>query len=332
MESYNSGLWIALWCLIGCISFILVAFLYRKWIEGAKYTKDTKIPGKIVLITGANTGIGKYTAIDLARRGAKVYIACRDLDRGEAARKEIIEKSESQNVFFWKLDLASFKSIREFATNFSREENQLDILINNAGVMACPRTLTQDGIEMQFGVNHLGHFLLTNLLLELIKSSAPSRIINVSSMGHLFGKINKSDLMGKDSYGPFKAYNQSKLANVLFTKELARRLSGTNVSVYALHPGVINTELGRHIQVNRFNVKRLQEKFRSWFFKSPKQGAQTTLTCALDPDLEQVSGEYFSNCKKAKCNPAANDPELACWLWEESVKLTNLNGTLKEFV
>lgn len=332
MEAH-AEIWILFWSILALILFILVAFLYRKWIQGASYTKDTQVTGKVVIITGANSGIGKETAIELARRGAKVYIACRDMDRGEAAKKEIIQESASQNVFFWKIDLASFKSIREFAINFAREETKLDILINNAGVMACPRSFTQDGIEMQFGVNHLGHFLLTNLLLELIKSSAPSRIINVSSMGHLFGKINKSDLMSKDSYGSFKAYNQSKLANVLFTKELARRLSGTNVSVYALHPGVIDTELGRHMQVNKFNIKRLQSAVRGWFLKTAKAGAQTTITCAIDPELEQVSGEYFSNCRVAKCNPAANDPELACWLWEESVKLTNVNnGTLKEFV
>lgn len=328
---YSAWYWTIIWILCAFLILLVLGYLYRLWIQGAVFTKTTKIDGKVVIITGSNTGIGKETAVDLARRGAKVYLACRDLDRGEAARKEIIERSGNREVYFWKLDLASFKSIREFAANFIREEDRLDILVNNAGVMACPRSLTVDGIELQLGVNHLGHFLLTNLLLDLIKNSAPARIVNVSSVVHLLGKINKSDLLSKESYKPIRAYQQSKLANVLFTKELARRLSGTGVSVFALHPGIINTELCRHVQ-ERFRITAIASYLKKWLLKTPQAGAQTSIMCCVDPDLDAMSGEYFSNCSKAKYNPDADNPELACWLWEESVKLTNLNGSLKQFV
>lgn len=177
-----------------------------------------------MLITGANTGIGKETAIDLAKRGAKIIIACRDMEKAEAAVKEIIDKSDNQNVICKKLDLADIKSIREFAEGINRDEPNLNILINNAGVMVCPYGKTADGFEMQFGVNHLGHFLLTHLLLDLIKRSAPARIVTVSSMAHSWGVINLDDINSEKSYGKSAAYSQSKLANVLFTHSLAKRL------------------------------------------------------------------------------------------------------------
>lgn len=273
-----------------------LAFLYRWFIQGRSYRKPTRLDGKVVIITGANTGIGKETAVDLARRGARVYMACRSPQRGEEALQEVIERSRSTDVHFRPLDLASLKSVRSFAESFLAEEKRLDILINNAGIMACPKYFTEDGFEMQIGVNHMGHFLLTNLLLDLIKKSVPSRIVNVSSMAHQYGKINKEDLNSEKSYSPIAAYNQSKLANVMFTRELAKRLEGSGVSVYSLHPGVINTELGRHLGDSLcagFSSKII--KPISWTLnKTPKAGAQTTITCAVDPDLEHVTGEYFS--------------------------------------
>lgn len=191
----------------------------------------------MAIITGANTGIGKENAIDFARRGAKVYIACRDVQRGEDALKDIKTASGSDKVFFLQLDLASLDSVREFSRKFHELESQLHLLINNAGVMMCPKALTKDGFEMQIGTNHLGHFLLTNLLLDLLKASAPSRIVNVSSAGHTMSDINKDDLMSEKSYSKLKAYAQSKLANVLFSTELAKKLEGTGVTVNSLHPG-----------------------------------------------------------------------------------------------
>lgn len=215
--------------------------------QGGQYTKDTRIDGKVVIITGANSGIGKETAIDLAKRGGKVYIACRNQQRGEDALKEIKEESGSVNVFFLQLDLSSLESIRQFSKKFHEMETQLHILINNAGVMACPRALTKDGFEMQIGTNHMGHFLLTNLLLDLLKQSSPSRIVNVSSLFHWYGRINREDLNSEKSYWKWIAYGQSKLANILFTRELSKKLEGSGVTANVLHPGAVRTGLTRDI-------------------------------------------------------------------------------------
>lgn len=316
--------WILVIVLAVVLGLILLGYIYRLWISGRAYKKKNQIPGKVVVITGANTGIGKETAVELAARGAKVYMACRSVERGEAARKEVIERSGSQNVYLRQLDLGSLKSIRKFAQDFIADETRLDILINNAGIMACPQNLTEDGFESQLGTNHLGHFLLTTLLLDLIKRSAPARIIVLSSLAHLYGKVNKSDLMFKDKYDPWTVYCQSKLANVLFANELARRLKNDGVTVNSVHPGAINTELSRSLEDSYGKLARPYNKFIApAFLKTPKQGAQTTLTVALDPDLEKVTGKYFDNSRPAKMNPLAADEELAKWLWVESEKLVN---------
>lgn len=199
----------------------------------------------------------------------------------------------------------------------------MDILINNAGVMAMPRTVTKDGFEMQLGVNHLGHFLLTNLLLDILKTSAPSRIIVLSSLAHKYGEINSDDLNSEKGYNKYKAYFQSKLANILFTHELARRLKGTNVTVNAVHPGVVKTDLGRHL-VHSY-VKKLIDPFVYYFFKTAKSGAQTTIRLAVDTELDGVTGEYFADCRIQKVGASArknsNDAE---WLWMASEKMTKL--------
>ncbi len=213
---------------------------------GVCYSK-AKLTGKTVLITGANTGIGLETAVDLAKRGARVVLACRDVARGKAAEAEVKLRSKSDDVVFSKLDLASLKSVREFSERTLDEESRIDILVSNAGVMIPPYSTTEDGFELQFGVNHLGHFLLTNLLLERIKKSPNGRIVTVSSLGHTSGKINFDDLQSKKSYSRWGAYAQSKLANILFTQSLAKRLRGTNVTAYSLHPGSVLTDLQRHV-------------------------------------------------------------------------------------
>lgn len=174
-------------------------------------------------------------------------MACRNFDKCEEARKEIIELTGNKNVFNRELDLSSLESIRKFAEKFLKEESRLDILINNAGIMICPKSLTKDGLETQIGVNHMGHFLLTNLLLDLLKKSSPSRIIVLSSLAHIAGYINKKDLNSEKSYNRILAYGQSKLANILFTRYLSKKLNGTGVTVYCLHPGSVNTELTRHV-------------------------------------------------------------------------------------
>lgn len=318
--------WLVL-ILVCCIGIALIMWLLRKCVQGPFYCKKTRIDGKVVIVTGCNTGIGKETAMELARRGGRIYMACRDAARCEAARLEIIERTQNQNVFNRTLDLASLSSVRQFSERFLAEEERLDILINNAGIMATPRKLTVDGFEQQFGVNHLGHFLLTNLLLERLKSSAPSRIVVVSSAAYICGRINKDDLNSEKHYSKFLgAYCQSKLANILFTRKLAEMLRNTGVTVNCVHPGIVRTELGRYsISTHWFNAIWL--RIFGCFVKTPKAGAQTTLRVALDPALEKCSGDFYADSTSLPLLPKAKDKEMAEWLWKESEKLVGLQGT-----
>ncbi|XP_062320859.1 retinol dehydrogenase 13 isoform X2 [Osmerus eperlanus] len=211
---------------------VICFILLRKWIAGGVCRCSVRLEGKTVLITGANTGIGKETSRDMAHRGARVVMACRDLTRAEKAAEEIRHSTGNGNVVVRHLDLASLYSVREFTKEFLASEERLDILINNAGVMMCPKWITEDGFETQLAVNHLGHFLLTNLLLDKLKSSAPSRVVNVSSIAHRGGKLQFDDLFfNKRPYNSLVSYRQSKLANVLFSRELSRRMKGKHKDV-----------------------------------------------------------------------------------------------------
>ncbi|XP_008394756.1 retinol dehydrogenase 12, like [Poecilia reticulata] len=288
---------------------------------GAPWSSDVRLDGQTAVITGANTGIGKETAIDLAKRGARVILACRDMEKAQTALTEVIKSSGNDNVICMKLDLSDSKSIREFANNVQQNEQKLNLLINNAGVMVCPYGKTADGFEMQIGVNHFGHFLLTYLLMDLIKRSAPARIVNVSSMAHSWGSINLEDINSEKSYNKNKAYAQSKLANVLFTRSLAKRLEGTGVTTYSLHPGVVQTDLWRHLSA----TERFFMKIAKPFTKDSVEGAQTTIYCAVEPSLEKESGGYYSGCAAAKCSAAGKDDELAQKLWELSCKMLSLS-------
>lgn len=319
--------------LIGSLVGIGVSFtVMRRYFAGGVCRSKARLDGKTVIITGANTGIGKETAIDLASRGAKVILACRDVMRAERAATDIMKKSNNQNVVVKILDLASLDSIRKFANNINKSEPKIDILINNAGIMMCPYWKTQDDFEMQFGVNHLGHFLLTNLLLDKIKSSAPARIINVSSHAHTqYGsdKLNFDkvfdDLNSEKNYNSLTAYRQSKLANVLFTRELSRRLQGTNVTANSLHPGIVNTELTRYLpQSVPLYLRVLIVPLVYLLGKTPLQGAQTTIHCAVDESLANVTGKYLSDCAIKEESKAAQDAEAAKKLWEVSEKLVGL--------
>lgn len=279
-----------------------------------------RLDGKTVVITGANTGIGKETALDLAKRGARVIMACRDMERAQAAVKEVTELSGNENVVCMKLDLADSKSIKEFAEAINKGESQLNILINNAGVMVCPYGKTADGFEMQIGVNHMGHFLLTYLLIDLIKRSAPARIVTVSSMAHSWGSINLDDINSEKSYDKQKAYSQSKLANVLFSHSLAKRLEGTGVTTYSLHPGVVQTDLWRHLSA----TQQVFMKIAKPFTKNSVQGAQTSIFCAVEPSLEKESGRYYSDCAPANCSAKGKDDALAQKLWELSCRMLSI--------
>ncbi|XP_043404044.1 retinol dehydrogenase 12 isoform X1 [Chelonia mydas] len=330
-----------------CVPLLLfmAAPYIRRYIAGGVCKSTAKLNGKVVVITGANTGIGKETARDLAQRGARVIIACRDMAKGEAAACEIRAETGNQQVIVKKLDLADTKSIREFAENFLAEEKELHILINNAGVMLCPYSKTADGFEIHLGVNHLGHFLLTFLLLECLKQSAPARIVNVSSLAHHGGRIRFHDLQGEKCYNWGLAYCHSKLANVLFTRELARRLQGTGVTANSLHPGSVNSRLGRHSI-----LLTLLWKTFSFFLKTPREGAQTSVYCAVAEELESVTGQYFSpptpsavslenclqatgssdnhaeelDCRPAYVSPQGRNDELAKKLWNVSCELLGI--------
>ncbi|KAM4694688.1 retinol dehydrogenase 13 [Discoglossus pictus] len=313
-------------------TFVGGAILLKDYTGGRNCPSTATIVGKTVIVTGANTGIGKETALELARRGGKIIMACRDMGKCEDAARDIRGKTLNHNVFAKHLDLASSKSIKEFAKQILQEEEHVDVLINNAAVMRCPHWKTEDNFEMQFGVNHLGHFLLTNLLLEKMKNSGNSRIINVSSLAHIVGEIDFDDLnWEKKNYNTKAAYCQSKLANVLFTNELARRLQGTGVTANSLHPGVADTELGRHTGMHQsaFSSSVLAPLF--WFvIKSPKEAAQPSIYLAVAEDVQGISGKYFNVLKEKDAAPQALEEETARKLWEESAKLVHLEDALRE--
>nr|XP_057936704.1 dehydrogenase/reductase SDR family member 13-like isoform X2 [Doryrhamphus excisus] len=243
-----------------------------------------------------------------------------------SAMHRFTQESGSNQVVFMQLDLGSLKSVRSFAETFLRSEPRLDILINNAGVYLQGRTA--DGLGMMFGVNHVGHFLLTELLLDRLKECQPSRVVNVSSMAHNFGKIdfdclNKHKALGLGTSGMEKlqVYSDSKLCNVLFTHELAKRLQGTKVTCYALHPGAINSELARNTSTL---LQMLLKPMTTFFFKNTVQGSQTTLHCALQEGLEPLSGRYFSNCTVREVYAKAKDDAAARKLWEISERMCDL--------
>ena len=273
--------------------------------------------GKICVITGANSGIGKATALGLAKLGANVVMVCRNQTRGEEARKEIIDKTSNKNIDLLIADLSSQQAIRQLVADFKKKYRQLHVLINDAGVVLRKRTLTTDGIETNFAVNYLAPFLLTNLLLDVLKKSAPARIINVTSGYYKRATINFDDLQSEKDYSAFGTYAKSKLALVLFTRELSRRLKGTNVMVNVLHPGVIKSNLGR-------DMSAFSRLFTKIFFKSPKKGAETPIYLASSPEVEGISGKFFMNKKEAEFTEASGNEEIARKLWDISAKLTNL--------
>lgn len=268
----------------------------------------------------ANSGLGKETAIQLARRGGKIYLACRSEERGLEALKDVKEKSENENVHFMQLDLGSFESIREFSRKFHEAEQELHVLLNNAALMASKQE-TKDGQEMNIGVNHLGHFLLTNLLLDLLKAATPSRVIIVSSNIHKTVEMQKDFFDKVKSFNKWKAYSLSKLANVLFMRELSKKLDGTGVSANAMCPGPVDTEA-----MNKFNIffRAIMWPIKKLTFKSVEVGAETHVMLAVEPAIEAETGKYFRDCKILELAPSALNEDIATWLWDESVKITGL--------
>nr|KAG5688356.1 hypothetical protein BaRGS_032924 [Batillaria attramentaria] len=288
--------------------------------------KNTEtLEGKTVIVTGANCGIGEATALELAKRHARVILACRDVASAENSVKYIRRYTKNGDLVVRQLDLASFASIREFSRKVLAEESHIDILVNNAGVFQCPYTKTKDGFEMQMGVNHLGHFLLTNLLLDRLKKSAPSRIIVVSSALHKYGAINFDDFNSEKEYNKRKSYSNSKLANALFARELSQRLDGKGVNVYCVHPGMVATNLGRHV-MSRFARKLLTPIAVLLGLKTAEEGSQTIVYCAVASELQKTTGGYFGYLKQEPWTAAASDLGVAKKLWELSEKLTGLSS------
>lgn len=265
--------------------------------------------GRVCLITGANSGIGKETALGLARLGAEVVMLCRDRGRGGTAMREITADSGNRSISLLLADLSSQKEIRRVAEEFRSSHDRLHVLLNNAAIVPRKRTLTVDGLEMQFAVNHIAYFLLTHLLLDTLKASAPARIINTSSGIHKRGPLNLEDLQAAKGYKAFRQYGHTKLMNLYFTYELARRLKGTGVTVNAFTPSFNATGLGREFSAGM----RLGMKL---FGSHPRKGARTAIHLANSPEVEGVAGGYFVRSKAVRSSDVSYDEAIGRRLWE----------------
>lgn len=278
---------------------------------------EKDLDGRVFLVTGANTGIGRETVRALAARGARVYLAGRSEEKTRPVIDEIAAETDNKDLHFLTLDLGDLDSVRACAEKFLATGDQLHVLVNNAG-LAGQTGLTKSGFELAFGTNHVGHFLLTRLLLDRLKQSAPARIVNVSSMMHFQAGGIDWEAVRKPTSNPtgVPEYSVSKLANVLFTQELARRVQGTRVTSYAVHPGAVASDVWRRVPWPIRPVMKL-------FMKSTEQGAETSLYCATSPDVAEESGQYYDDCKRKDASQRAT-PELADELWRRSSEWVGL--------
>jgi NAD(P)-dependent dehydrogenase (short-subunit alcohol dehydrogenase family) len=277
------------------------------------------MPKQLGLITGATSGIGKATAFELAASNYALVLLCRDEKKGESVVREITNRSGNAEIELLIADLSSQDSIRAAAETFLKKHSSLQLLVNNAGIAVMKRTLSKDGIEMTFAVNHLAYFLLTNLLLDALKSGAPSRIINVSSEGHRNGKFDVDNLQSEKHFSGFGAYCITKLCNLLFTYELARRLEGTGVTVNAMHPGFLNTSIFREAKGFLKFLVRLTAR-------RPETGAKAIAYLAKSQELEGVTGKYFNGRRMANSSKQSHNSQDAKRLWEISEGLTRGSG------
>ncbi len=275
-----------------------------------------ELQGKRVLITGGNSGIGLTASLEMAKLGAELVLACHDSEKTAQALTSInaVAQVEAVNL---PVDLSNLASVRNLASAFLDRYDRLDVLINNAGTFPPKQRHTDDGFEMQMGVNHFAHFLLTNLLLDCIKNSAPARIITVTSMLHKKGQLDFDSFKGFGKYNAQAAYNQSKLANVLFAVELAKRLEGTGVTSNLLHPGAVATDIIR-------DLPWVLRKVIGLFFIAPEKGAKTTVMLASDPSLGEVNGKYYNQCKLDEYSEQAADAALRERLWNVSAQAVGL--------
>ncbi|XP_042864045.1 retinol dehydrogenase 13-like [Penaeus japonicus] len=311
---------------IALVAALVVGVLYTR--GSGRCTSTRRLDGKTAIITGASAGIGKETARDLAGRGARVILACRNTEKAQKVANEIIAVTGNQQVLVRHVDTSNMSSVRKFAYGILSSENNLHILINNAGIPGyTTRKLTSEGLEMAMATNHFGHFLLTNLLLDLLKASAPSRVVNVTSNAHwMCHHLDTDDLNYKWRHFPgwLPSYGQSKLSNILFTLELSQRLEGTGVTTNSVHPGVVNTEI---FWKEGWKIINFYAVIAAWIMaKDEKLGAQPVVYLAVSEEVDNVSGKYFVDCKEAPSSTLAQDPALAKRLWGASEKLVDLHS------
>ncbi|XP_049870435.1 retinol dehydrogenase 13-like [Pectinophora gossypiella] len=308
-----------LWTILGVIVIIVLCVkVYQKLTCGI-CKSSAHMVGKVVLITGGNSGIGLETAKDLASRGARVLIACRSVKRAEEAKEEIVKFSGNADVDFYQLDLSSLRSVREFCQQIIKNEKRLDVLINNAGAGGLGNYKTEDGLQVGMQVNYFAPFLLTCLLLPLMKTSAPSRIINVSSLMHKYAEMDFENLNMEKYWSDYLVYANSKLFLILMTEELSKRLEGSGVTVNCLHPGVASTNIFQNIP--SAIVRAIVGGIVGFMFQTVWEASQTSIFLSVAPEVATVSGKYFSDCREAKPSKLAQDPELAKKLFVESERL-----------
>ncbi|CAH1263504.1 RDH13 [Branchiostoma lanceolatum] len=300
-----------------------IVLLLRDFMHGERCPSKATMEGKTVIITGANNGIGKETAKELSKRGGRVIMACRNMDKCQGARDQLVQESGNQNVHCQQVDLASFESVRKFASRINKSEAKVDVLINNAGVMRCPHWKTADGNEWQFQVNYLSHFLLTNLILDKLKAAKQGRIINTSSIAHSQGQINFEDINSTVKYEDTDAYMQSKLALVLFTLELSKRLEGTGVTANTVYPGVTKTNIGQH---KLSKMESAVTKPFMWFaLRDPARAAQTGVYLSVAPEVADKTGKYWKDTVAITPAAQGRDEDIAKKLWDLSLKMTGLS-------
>ncbi|CAB3229608.1 unnamed protein product [Arctia plantaginis] len=303
------------------VLLIAVAIYVKLKFEPVKgiCNSNVRLDGKTVLVTGGNKGIGLETARDLASRGAKIIIASRDGQKSAEAMADIIKTTGNTNIEYKYLDLSRFSSVRKFAEEFNQTHDRLDIMINNAGFITLAPTVTEDGNDMIIQVNYLGPFLLTNLLLNRIKASPSGRIVIVTSILHAYGRVTPSELTGLNT-NCFTKYSNSKLCTILWTKALAMRLP-RNVTVNCLHPGFVRTDIFKGL--DRFTQKCLDILIDIFNFKTPEEGAQTTIYLAASEEVNNISGKYFMECQEAEHSKSGHNEELVEMIWNKSVMLTS---------
>jgi NAD(P)-dependent dehydrogenase (short-subunit alcohol dehydrogenase family) len=288
---------------------------------GGGLIMSNDLSGKVCLVTGATSGVGKATILELAARKATVIGIGRNAARCEQTQQEIFNSTRNPNVEFLLVDLSIQQEVRSLVKDINAKYTRLDVLINNAGGFFLRRKVSRDGFEMTWALNHLSYFLLTNLLLDKLKKSAPARIVNVASGAHYRDNINLADLNLTKGYNGWKAYSQSKLANVLFTYELDRRLEGTRITVNSLTPGFVATRIGHNSgRLIAFIVRQFQKMGGL----SPQEGAQTIIYLATSPEVDRVSGKFFREKRAVQSSPMSYDKEIASQVWEISARMTQL--------